>query len=705
MKVIKSFVLFAAAAAALASCNKENTVPSLVDYSFVLDTPDTKSTIDFSSEGPCAQWESGDFIGVFAGSNANAKGAINIATDPVTLTLSASAIAEGTDIYTYYPYKDGVASAQSVSMSIPATQYGRLNSMPMVGVPCKMTSAGTTSQSIHEQNLGGLFRFNVFSTNEAYQKEYVQYVVFTSQEKCCGDFAMDITNPNLDITVDGGNTIVAHDNAKVGTSKQDAGAVKMVVAPGEYHDVVVSVVTNAAMYTYTLNAAQVARSFIRTFNIDLKNGERVSVNGNVTVNPTTIGATDNTTPWWTAFSQPFDVPVGKKLTLTFDCHGNNTFAEEYHHSWILGVSNPCAPGEINYKEYFVLRADAWGWKNGNSQQGIGGEIVNDYWEPGKLSSWAYFNSLMFNAKVTIVLTHSADGMLSAVASSGSTGYPTITESYSMMTSTQENVWAFLTVDLSHLENLKAVLEDYVPEPVLNIEATATAYVIGKEASADHVAKVSLGKENIKVTLDGQPVNDFSVIYNTSLDNGTTGIYDAKVGLVKNAFKVVYNGKQYPGSLNILASTLPAQTGIVGNADNTTGFWQAFTQDWKVNDGESQTVSFTLGSAGGENFHCADVILRKADKVEYGVVRMDHYGWGNSYNENYRYSNWNFDVFKSRLNGSKVSVTVSNVGGKTAIRYYVQYTNNEQHYQYYTNLAVTADDVYFTIMPEMAHLEF
>lgn len=244
------------------------------------------------------------------------------------------------------------------------------------------------------------------------------------------------------------------------------------------------------------------------------------------------------------------------------------------------------------------------------------------------------------------------------------------------------------------------------EPVIDV--TATAYVIGKTASQDHVAKVTLGKENISVKLNGNPVSNFTVVsFKNSLDGNKTGIYDANIGLVEDAYKVEYNGKQYSGALDIKASTLIAQEGTVGKTDNTSGWESAFTKDWDVKNGESQTISFTLGSKGGENWHCANVVLQTSAKdYVYCAVRMDNYGWGDKYDANNRYSNWNWDVFKSNLNGSKVSITVSNVGGKAAIRYYVEYPNinNEQHYQHYTNLIV-GGTVSFKVGPDSSHLVF
>ena len=69
-------------------------------------------------------------------------------------------------------------------------------------------------------------------------------------------------------------------------------------------------------------------------------------------------------------------------------------------------------------------------------------------------------------------------------------------------------------------------------------------------------------------------------------------------------------------------------------------------------------------------------------TEYGVVRMDHFGWLYATNTNEGLaelgwnlaSNWNWDTFLTNLDGSHVTVTVANSGnGKASVRYHVVYT--------------------------------
>ena len=99
-------------------------------------------------------------------------------------------------------------------------------------------------------------------------------------------------------------------------------------------------------------------------------------------------------------------------------------------------------------------------------------------------------------------------------------------------------------------------------------------------------------------------------------------------------------------------------------------------------------------------------LRANDLTEYAVVREDHYGWGDGYATVVANSNWNWDTFMSNINGSEITITVTNCGDNTAnIRYHVIYANGEEHFQYYDNLGVNSSDLIFCNIVEEAYLNY
>lgn len=106
-----------------------------------------------------------------------------------------------------------------------------------------------------------------------------------------------------------------------------------------------------------------------------------------------IGAADNTTPWWTAFSEYY--PISGK-TLTFDFINNNTGGGSNWNNWVA----VCAKGAPGSEEYFALRADNYGWA-GNADTGgyAAATMVSGY-------NWDTFVKDMCGARCIIQCKHS-----------------------------------------------------------------------------------------------------------------------------------------------------------------------------------------------------------------------------------------------------------------------------------------------------------
>ena len=108
-----------------------------------------------------------------------------------------------------------------------------------------------------------------------------------------------------------------------------------------------------------------------------------------------------------------------------------------------------------------------------------------------------------------------------------------------------------------------------------------------------------------------------------------------------------------------------------------------------------------------NWHSPCTILRKADKTEYGVVRMDNWGWGSGYAGNPNLiitSDWNWDIFTSNISGSRVVITVTNNGDNTAdVLYNVTYANGETHFQKYAGITVDSSDLNCALVTEVSYL--
>ena len=514
----------------------------------------------------------------------------------------------------------------------------------------------------------------------------------------------------------------------------------------------------------------------------------------ITITTAIAGAEDNSSAWWTEFSQYFKVPTGKKLVVEFENFGSG--ANNWN-NWNVCVATPYERATDGYQEYFVIRSDAYGWGNADYN---GAMIEFDY--GGGEVNWDEFREKMQGANVTLSLDHARAGFAFLEVKNVAKDGFVITEKYNQPVSSTEDIEAFLICDGSHFNIKKAYLvpseiaeipdemaesisvsglpaavelgspaEDILAEavatvtftdnsnavvpledvtfsltddftatvgkktlvysysktkqgnygksvagyteievtnPVVGIVPHATAYIIGG------AKYVTLSPEAVQVECiygDGSKGMLKSGQFTLSFTDDKY-VYEGVEGTYENAFTATYTTSSgeaitESGTLTIAKSSLEPQTEQVGATDFTNGWWSTFSRDWTVAPGTSQTVSMYVGSDNLGNWHSPCTILRKADMSEYCVVRMDHYGWGGSYDaSSAKSSNWDWDTFMGNINGSQVSITVANSGdGFASIRYRVISADGTEHFQWYDSLPVDSDDVQFALVTEESYLIF
>lgn len=165
---------------------------------------------------------------------------------------------------------------------------------------------------------------------------------------------------------------------------------------------------------------------------------------------------------------------------------------------------------------------------------------------------------------------------------------------------------------------------------------------------------------------------------------------------------------YVGASSTVTTTYPLTLikGIaqVGAYDFSTGWWSQFSEDYTVPSGESKTIKMYAYSNGINNWNSPSTILRKADMTEYGVVRMDNFGWGDGYATSTNTNDWNFDIFGANISGSRIEITVTNNGDNTAdVRYDVTYATGETHFQEYAGITVDSSDLNTAIVLEGSYI--
>ena len=514
----------------------------------------------------------------------------------------------------------------------------------------------------------------------------------------------------------------------------------------------------------------------------------------ITITTAIAGAEDNSSAWWTEFSQYFKVPTGKKLVVEFENFGSG--ANNWN-NWNVCVATPFERATDGYEEYFVLRSDWYGWGNADYN---GAMLEFDY--GGGEVNWDEFREKMQGAYVTLSLDHARAGVAFLEVKNVAKDGFVITEKYNQPVSSTEDIEAFLICDGSHFNIKKAYLvpseiaeiPDEMPESI-SVSGLPAAVELGSPAEdilAEAVATVTftdnsnavvpLGDVTFSLTDDftatvgkktlvysysktkqgnyGRSVAGYAEIEVTNpvvgivphatayiiggakyvtlspeavqveciYGDGSKGmlksgqfaltftddkvVYEGVEGTYENAFTATYTTSSgeaitESGTLTIAKSSLEPQTEQVGATDFTNGWWSTFSRDWTVAPGTSQTVSMYVGSDNLGNWHSPCTILRKADLSEYCVVRMDHYGWGGSYDASTaKSSNWDWEAFMGNINGSQVSITVANSGdGFASIRYCVISADGSGHFQWYDALPVDSNDVQFALVTEESYLIF
>jgi hypothetical protein len=507
----------------------------------------------------------------------------------------------------------------------------------------------------------------------------------------------------------------------------------------------------------------------------------------ITLTNTIVGAEDCSAAWWTAFTDYFTIPANKLLHLEFVNHGTGV---NNWNNWNLCVCNFADRSAATYKEYFVLRSDAYGWGGTMAGEGYAYDaamISQNYPDTdGDGDIWNDFRTTMQGARVSIDVDHSVTGNVFVTATAVGTNGITLVETYQQPVSSDADIVAFLVADGSYFEMKKAyllpskvtVVDDVNPQSIVvegapsfveigdtNFWGDATAKVTfadGSSTVADSAdlsfnvipGMTTLGKKTVVVAYSktkqgayGPAVSTFytlevtnsvsslavttmptiityyffnndSIIFNTmgiavtaTYSDGTTAVLDnsalsfGKIPAIEGSQNAVIS---YVGATSTITTNCPLTlvkgASQVGNTDLSTAWWTAFSTDYAVASGASKTITMYCYSNNINNWNSPCTILRKTDLTEYGVVRMDNFGWGTGYSSATLTNDWNWDTFKSNISGSKVVITVTNNGNNTAdILYNVTYANGETHFQKYAGITVDSSDLNCALVTEGSYL--
>ena len=202
----------------------------------------------------------------------------------------------------------------------------------------------------------------------------------------------------------------------------------------------------------------------------------------------------------------------------------------------------------------------------------------------------------------------------------------------------------------------------------------------------HFVAVSLGNEEYVVTVNGE--EKFRETYSSAAraEEGEATIGDAILELAANA-PYLYLGygsdvqtkelmlddvTVYRNEITAKETAVPdVNSGdnvnwiIIGNEDNSDGFFAPKSGLWKLKTGETLKVGFYNYTAGVSNWEnwvlvCTNgPAFGEAGYAEHFVLRADAYGWGDAnYSGDNITSDYNWDTFKTEMNGAWVDLTVT-----------------------------------------------
>lgn len=186
--------------------------------------------------------------------------------------------------------------------------------------------------------------------------------------------------------------------------------------------------------------------------------------------PIVVGETDNSTDWWTAFSDYYTLAPNQTVTLKFK---NYSGKEDNAHNWLAVVTNDVDRNDTDngYVEYVVLRADNWGW-GANYESGT---LTSNY-------NWDNFRDHMDGSDVVMTIERKGATVTINADITASDGETKYNEKFVVDCGTgTQTIRAFLTTQKGHLEISSAEITD--TDGVM-FPTTKMTYVDGEDENAD-----------------------------------------------------------------------------------------------------------------------------------------------------------------------------------------------------------------------------
>ena len=412
----------------------------------------------------------------------------------------------------------------------------------------------------------------------------------------------------------------------------------------------------------------------------------------VTPSPEVLGETNNSTPWWTVFTDDIKAEPGMTYQVKFINYGGKSNWTNF----LIVLRN-----EAKNVEYAVLRADNWGWTSADTDGANSDKYFMKKMESDS-RDWAAWLKAMSMAKCTATIANYGNGKCDVKISMLGVDNVTYTQEYTDISVDQDDLYFSFTCEGSHLEFGDFDVEDSEPTAIeLNgIPKKVLQGTTEEEVLANLKATVTFG-EGVTKDVETSDLQIMTIPDMNSLGTKTVVAVYNKTFLGKSATTPVIGQTVFE-----VVETLTTFT-CIGNPDNTCGFREYKSENFKVAPGETYVHYFTNYTNGATNWNNFIITLCKADNTEYGFVRADNWGTGSCYWDGCQSCDYNWDTFTRFMDGAKVTTYVTNNGDGTAdVKAVVIGSDGNTYTQNYTGLRnIDANDFCFYLSTEKGHLEF
>lgn len=392
--------------------------------------------------------------------------------------------------------------------------------------------------------------------------------------------------------------------------------------------------------------------------------------------PYTVGAEDNTSGFFAEKSASYAIPAGKVLHLEFTNYGSG--ANNWN-NWNVVVANK-AHGTEGYAEYFVLRADNYGWTpqtDFNATPSLRDDLT---WT----GNWDTFITDMNGAQVTMTIEHTNEGavLLSAVAVGNGNTY---TETYKYPVSLSEDIFAFLFTDGSHFQINKV----WYSNSKKVVDHVASAYDYYLFDTPLDLSVIGAPKKIRVIYTDGT-----NAPADITLLGGASGTLAATAG--DQTFPAIFKG----ASCNLVIPVKIGTSAFGSTTLHTVNWWDSWSNGFgEVFSDQSLTKNMFVYSACIHNFDGPYAHVAASNWKGLSVFRWDNWGWNDEDSNAFTNADadkerggddcWNWDFYRPLQNHCKTAITWTNNGGTTAeVRFDFNYANGNKVYQIYKNIAIS-----------------